>query len=212
MPRQNRVTPFGDIIATPERGTFMGNRGVLHDSESRIKRAWQLKRWIVCVLEFKGRKRQVMTPGHYTELFFLDEATALAAGHRPCAECRRERFNAFRMAWRSAHPGSSGSPPSADEIDNRLHAERVGPVRSKRQFEASLDEMPSGVFVRHPDWGADAYLVWNRGLFPWSAGGYTKRLDRPKKAEVAVLTPESTVAAIRAGYVPEIHPSAVALV
>src|SRR5262245_7027211 len=186
MPRQNRVTPFGDIIATEERGTFMGNRGVLHDSEGRIKRAWQLKRWIVCVLEFKERKRQVMTPGHYTELFFLDEATALAAGHRPCAECRRERFNAFRMAWRSAHPGSSSSPPSADDSDTRLHAERGGPDRSKRQFEASLDEMPSGAFVRHPDWGADAYLVWNRGLFAWSAGRYTKRLDRPKKAEVAV--------------------------
>src|SRR6202451_2054834 len=98
--RQNRVTPFGDLVATPERGTFMGNRGVLHDAEGRIKRVWQLKRWIVCVLEFRGRKRQVMTPGRYTELFFLDEATALAAGHRPCAECRRQRFNAFRDAWK----------------------------------------------------------------------------------------------------------------
>src|SRR5215472_1932663 len=157
VPRQNRVTPFGDIIATPERGTFMGNRGVLHDAVSRIKRAWQLKRWIICVLEFKERKRQVMTPGHYTELFFLDEATALAAGHRPCAECRRERFNAFRMAWRSAHPGSSDSPlPSAEEIDCQLHAERVGPDRSKRLFEASLDELPNGVFVRRAGSGEDA--------------------------------------------------------
>src|SRR5262249_7056734 len=92
MPRQNRVSPFGDIVATPERGTFMGNRGVLHDAEGRIRRAWQLKRWIVCMLEFRGRKRQVMTPGRYTELFFLDEATALAAGLRPCAECRPARF------------------------------------------------------------------------------------------------------------------------
>ena len=92
MPRQNRVTPFGDIIATPERGTFLGNRGILHDAEGRIKRAWQGKRWIVCVLEFRGRKRTVMTPNSYTELFFLDEATALAAGHRPCAECRHARF------------------------------------------------------------------------------------------------------------------------
>src|SRR5580658_8982867 len=92
MPRQNRVTPFGYLSATPERGTFMGNRGVLHDSEGTIKRPWQVKRWLICVLEFRGRKRTVMTPGHYTELFFLDEATALAAGHRPCAECRRPRF------------------------------------------------------------------------------------------------------------------------
>jgi hypothetical protein len=210
--RQNRVTPFGDIIATPERGTLMGNRGVLHDAEGRIRRVWQVRRWIVCVLEFKGRKRQVMTPGHYTELFFLDEATALAAGHRPCAECRRERFNAFRTAWRSAHPGTSASPlPTADEMDRRLHAERVGPDRSKRLFGANRDEMPNGVFVRHAAWGDGAYLIWNDGLFTWTAGGYTRRLDRPKKAKVSVLTPEATVAAIRAGYAPAIHPSAAAL-
>src|SRR5437762_13426760 len=131
MPRQNRVTPFGEIIATQGRGTFLGNRGVLHDGAGHVKRAWQLKRWLVCVLEFRGRKRQVMTPGHYTELFFLDEATALAAGHRPCAECRRERFNAFRKAWRSAHPGAGASSlPTADEIDRRLHAERVADRKS----------------------------------------------------------------------------------
>src|SRR6059058_719820 len=100
MPRQNRFTPFGDVIATPDRGTFMGNRGVLHDAQGRIRRAWQLKRWIVCVLEFRGRKRQVMTPGRYTELFFLDEATALAAGHRPCAECRHGRYVDFCDAWK----------------------------------------------------------------------------------------------------------------
>jgi hypothetical protein len=98
MPRQNRVTPFGDIIATPDRGTLMGNRGVLHDGEGRIRRMWQVKRWIVCVLEFRSRKRTVMTPGRYTELFFLDEATALAAGHRPCAECRHTCFLAFCAA------------------------------------------------------------------------------------------------------------------
>ncbi len=152
MPRQNRVTPFGDIIATPERGTFMGNRGVLHDEGGHVKRAWQVKRWLVCVLAFRGRKRQVMAPGHYTELFFLDEATALAAGHRPCAECRRERFNAFRQAWRSARPAAAGKPlPTADEMDTRLHAERVGPGRSKRLYQASLDELPNGAFFRCDD-------------------------------------------------------------
>jgi hypothetical protein len=164
------------------------------------------------VLTFKGRKRLVMTPGHYTELFFLDEATALAAGHRPCAECRRERFNAFRKAWRSAHPETVGSSlPTADAIDCRLHAERVRPDRTKRLFEANLGEMPNGVFVRRADWGEDAYLIWNGGLHAWSAGGYRERIDCPKKAKVSVLTPESTVAAIRAGYAPEIHPSVVAL-
>jgi hypothetical protein len=153
-----------------------------------------------------------MRPGHYTELFFLDEATALAAGHRPCAECRRERFNAFRMAWRSALAGSRDTPlPTAGELDRRLHAERVGPDRSKRVFEPSLAEMPNGVFVRHADWGDGAYLVWNDGLFSWSAGGYTARMDRPADLTVPVLTPESTVQAIRAGYVPEIHPSCPAL-
>src|SRR5262249_30593666 len=136
MPLQNRVTPLGELIATCERGTFMGNRGVLHDAGGRIKRAWQLKRWIVCVLQFRGRKRTVRSPGRYTELFFLDEATALAAGHRPCAECRRERFNAFRKAWRSAFT-------AADEIDQQLHGERIGPDRSKRLFQASLDELPN---------------------------------------------------------------------
>ena len=107
MPRQNRVTPFGEIIATPERGTFMGNRGILHDPDGRVRRKWVLKNWLVCVLEFRGRKRTVMTPNRYTELFFLDEATALAAGHRPCAECRHARFIDFCLAWKAAHPANS---------------------------------------------------------------------------------------------------------
>ncbi len=213
MPKQNRITPFGDIIATPERGTFMGNRGILHDAAGHIKRAWQVKRWLICVLEFKGRQRTVMTPGHYTELFFLDEATALAAGHRPCAECRRERFNAFRNAWQASQPGTNGSHlPTADEIDRRLHGERVAPDRSKPLFEAKLKELPNGVFVQRADWGEPAYLVWNDGLFTWTTGGYTKRMARPNTALVLVLTPESTVGVIRAGYVPEVHPSAVVLV
>src|SRR5262245_59079626 len=132
MARKNRVTPSGEIVATPERGTLMGNRGVLHDDQGRIVRRWQGKRWIACVLEFRGRKRTVMTPGRYTELFFLDEATALAAGHRPCAECQRERFNAFRDAWRRGN--GVAMPPTAPEIDGRLHAERLGPGGSKRTW------------------------------------------------------------------------------
>lgn len=202
MPRQNRVTPFGSIIATPERGTLMGNRGVLHDAEGRIKRSWQDQRWIVCLLEFRDRKRTVMTPSHYTELFFLDEATALAAGHRPCAECRRERFNAFRIAWSKS--GGTQSP-SAGEIDDQLHAERVGPDRSKRTFLAVLDTLPDGVFVRLEE---DAFLVLDDALLRWSPAGYTDRRPRPTGVEVSVLTPPSTVAAIRAGYAPEVHASA----
>lgn len=209
MPRQNRVTPFGEIIAISDRGTFMGNRGVLHDDGGRIQRTWQLKRWIACVLEFRGRQRQVMTPGRYTELFFLDEATALAAGHRPCAECRHARFLAFCQAWAAAHPADGTSArPTADEIDRRLHAERIATECSKRSFVAALEDLPNGVFVAVAAWGAQAYLVRGDYLLAWSPGGYGERRRRPKREEVRVLTPPSTVKAIRAGYVPEMHASA----
>jgi hypothetical protein len=131
MPRRNRVTPLGEIVAVSERGTMMGNRGILHDAEGLIRRPWAVKRWLICVLEFRGRHRMVMAPNRYTELFFLDEATALAAGHRPCFECRRDRYLAFRDAWAAGDPEMVGREPiRADDIDNRLHAERVGPDRS----------------------------------------------------------------------------------
>ncbi len=212
MPLQNRVTPFGEIVAVSERGTFMGNRGVLHDGEGRILRAWQLRRWIVCVLEFRGRKRTEMTPDHYTELFFLDEATALAAGHRPCAECRHARFLDFCNAWGQAHPdGGRSERPTAQEIDDRLHAERVAPDRSKRPFVAALDDLPDGVIVTVAAWRDRAYLVRGDSLLAWSPGGHGESRWRPSGAEVKLLTPPSTVAAIRAGYVPEVHPSALAL-
>jgi hypothetical protein len=203
-PRQNRVTPFGDIIATPERGTFMGNRGVLHDTEGHIKRAWNVKRWLVCVLAFRGRKRTVMTPNRYTELFFLDEATALAAGHRPCAECRHARFVAFCHAWSLAHPRRR---PTADEIDSRLHAERVNADGSKRSFTTELDGLPDGVLVTMEAWGEKAYLVYGKYLLEWSPGGYRRRRPRPTGRLLSVLTPKSTVEAIRAGYTPEVHVS-----
>jgi hypothetical protein len=208
MPRQNRVNPFGDIIATPERGAFMGNRGILHNAEGRIRRAWQVKRWLVCVLEFRGRKRTVMTPGRYTELFFLDEATALAAGHRPCAECRHARFLAFSNAWKVAHPGEGNlQRPTATEIDTRMHVERVTADRSKRSYTSALDEMPDGVFVTLEGWAERAYLVWGDSLFTWSPGGYKEGRPRPNGVEVRVLTPQLTVAAIRAGYPPEVDAS-----
>jgi len=209
MPRQNRVTPFGDIRAIVERGTFMGNRGVLHDEEGHIRRAWQVKRWLICVLEFRGRKRTVMTPRRYTELFFLDEATALAAGHRPCAECRHERFLAFCNAWRTTHQKNGVSArPSATEIDTRLHAERILSDRSKRLVTANLDVLPNGVFVQRADRPAHAFLLWDDGLLPWSPAGYGRRQARPEGEKVLVLTPQSTVATIRRGYLPEVHMSA----
>jgi hypothetical protein len=206
VPRQNRVTPFGDIIATPERGMFMGNRGVLHDSEGQIKRRWQVKRWIVCVLAFRGRNRRIMTPGRWTELFFFDEATALAAGHRPCSECQHARFIAFCNAWGKAC-GKQGSRPMANKIDLQLQAERLDTEGSKRSYFAGLDELPDGVFVTVSAWGEQAFLLWDSGLFAWSSGGYGERRKRPNRNKVRVLTPKSTVATIVAGYVPEIHAS-----
>ncbi len=209
MARQNRVTPWAEIIATPERGTLMGNRGLLHDDHGRIRRPWRLQRWLLCVLEFRGRKRTVMTPGRYTELFFLDEATGLAAGHRPCAECRREDYNAFRRAWATSHklPASAGLP-SADAIDDELHASRLKPDGSQRCFTASLDELPEGVFVRLDDGTTDCWLLWGGKLWAWSPGGYHERRPRRRGQRVQVLTPLPTVKAIQAGYIPAVHPSA----
>jgi hypothetical protein len=143
-------------------------------------------------------------------LFFLDEATALAAGHRPCAECQHARFLDFCNAWATAHRATDTTArPAATEIDECLHAERIAPDRSKRSFVAALNELPDGVFVVVVAWGEQAYLVRGDHLLAWSPGGYGGRRRRPKGEEVKVLTPPSTVKAIRAGYAPEIHPSAV---
>jgi hypothetical protein len=209
VPRRNRVTPFGEIVAIPDRGTVMGNRGIIHDAAGNIKRPWQVKRWLICVLEFRGRNRTVMTPNRYTELFFLDEATALAAGHRPCSECRHERFLAYAAAWKAAMPNGGGpSWPTADEMDNRLHGERVAADRSKQSFEATLNELPDGVFVQVARGENGAFLLWDQRLLAWSPGGYRAGLECSRRAKVNVLTPASTVATIRAGYVPDVHPSA----
>jgi hypothetical protein len=208
--RQNRVTPFGEIIATPERGTFFGNRGVLHDAAGRVRRAWQVKRWLVCLPEFRGRRRPLAAPGWYTALFFLDEATALAAGHRPCFECRRARFHAFRDAWGRGNPGGEQERElTAGDLDARLHAERLGPAGEKRTFAANLGELPDGVFVTGEELGGRAWLLWKGCLRAWSLGGYgERRALRRGRVRVSVLTPPSTVGALRAGYVPEVHPSA----
>jgi hypothetical protein len=209
MPRQNRVTPFGEIVAIPERGTMMGNRGRLHDQEGRILRPWQVRRWLICRLEFRGRHREVMAPGRYTELFFLDEATGLSAGHRPCFECRRSRFLEFRDAW-AAGRGLKFGPEAIKvaEIDDQLHAQRVGSDGSKRTFEAILDELPDGLMVLPGGERNRPYLIWQGELLAWTPGGYGERLSRPGSEMVTVLTPASTVETIRAGYVPEVHPSA----
>ena len=212
MPRQNRVTPYGDLVAVPQRGTLMGNRGILHDAQGRIRRRWASRAWIACLLHFKGRRRSVMAPGSYTELFFLDEATALAAGHRPCAECRRADFVRFRAAWLAGNPGY-GLMPGARiaEIDRVLHSERVdgaGRAARKKLWRASLAGLPDGVLVVLDDRPDVARLVWRGGLRAWSFAGYGPPAPVPVDETATVVTPSSTVAAIRAGYAPTVHPSA----
>jgi hypothetical protein len=203
-PLQNRVTPFGDLVATPARGTLMGNRGRLHDDARRIVRRVQsgYRAWVTCVLAFKGRRRTVMTPGRYTELFFLDEATALAAGHRPCGECRREDYRRFKAAWLRGNPerGVGESAPIA-ALDRELHRDRLGPDGRPPTFVAAWASLPDGVFVAGPRAG-DAWLLWRGALWPWSAAGYGPAVALPGVGPATVLTPRSTVAAIAAGYVP----------
>ncbi len=155
MPRRNRVTPFGTLIAVDARGTLMGNRGCVHDASGVIRRPYQVKRWLICLLEFKGRHREVMRPGQYTELFFLDEATAFAAGHRPCAECQRGRYELFRDAWLRAGLETGGAArPSAETIDAELHRARIAGGRQVT-YAARLDTLPDGTFVSS-EGGAEA--------------------------------------------------------
>ena len=206
MPLQNRVNPLGEIVAVPERGLMMGNRGILHDERQHIVRCWQARRWITCVTEFRGRRRTVMTPHRYTELFFLDEATAFAAGHRPCKECRYADYQRFVSAWAAW----SGQRLSAGEMDNILHADRLegrGASRRKRTYQERLGALPDGIFVRVD--GA-AWLLWRNRLLAWSPAAYTTR-RAPPSGEVEVLTPRAIVEVFRAGYTPLVHPSAEAL-
>ncbi|MBI3959318.1 MAG: hypothetical protein HY328_10960 [Chloroflexi bacterium] len=205
MPYQNRVTPYSQLIATPERGTLMGNRGCLHDERGEIRRDFVGKRWIACLLDFRGRKRAVMTPGRYTELFFLDEVTSLAAGHRPCAECRRDDYNAFRRAWVVAGLPSRGALPSADEMDAHLHAERLDAKGGKATYPTRLADLADGVFVVVGD---GSPLLFFAGLFwPWTPAGYSPPIHLTDDAPLRLLTPPSISAIFAAGYVPGYHPS-----
>jgi hypothetical protein len=207
MPRPNRVTPLSELVADPAKGCVYGNRGCLHDAEGRIRRRFAGRRWIACRLEFKGRKRSpLMQPGRYTELFFLDEATAWAAGHRPCAECRRADYDRFGALWGELRPGERG----ADAIDARLHGERVA-GRAQRHHDAALDDLPDGAFVLRD---GVPWLVLGDALQPWSPGGYGERVARPAGERSTLITPPSLVAILRAGWhrgdaaVPLLHPSA----
>jgi hypothetical protein len=191
MPRRNRVTPLGELIADPARGLVYGNRGCLHDANGRIRRHHQGTRWIACRLEFKGRRRPLMRPGRYTELFFLDEATAFAAGHRPCAECRRADY--LRTLELTGMP-------SAGELDARLHAERLGP-----KARADVARLPTGAFVLHR--GAP-HVVVGASLHPWAPSGYGAPVHADGNA--TLITPPTLVHVLASdwrGDVPLLHPS-----
>ena len=189
MPHRNRVTPYGEIVAIPERGALMGNRGVLHGDDGEHRRDWQLRRWITCRLEFKGRHREIRRPRRWTELFFLDEATALAAGHRPCAECRREDYRRWQAAW-------PGEDTSADAMDEILHADRLD-GRAKRTYEARLGKLPDGVIVERDGrpWRLEGGV-----LRLWTPAGYGVVARAGPRETATVLTPAVTVAVLAAGY------------
>jgi hypothetical protein len=206
VPFQNRVTPLGELVADPARGLVYGNRGCLHDSSGRIRRRYAGRRWIACRLEFKGWHREpLLQPGKFTELFFLDEATAFAAGHRPCALCRREDYRRFCALWEELHPGETG----ADAIDARLHGERVdAAARGHRLHAAQAGDLPDGAFVlldRAPR------LVLGNSLLAWTPAGYAERTPKPVGGRVALVTPPSLAAVLGSGWrgvVPLLHPSA----
>lgn len=203
MPLQNRVLPTGEIVVDATyRGDFMGNRGILHDDIQRLGRArWRLKGWVCCVLSFKDRHREVMQPGRYTELFFLDEAVALAAGHRPCAECRRADYTRFRAAWNTA----TGTAARARDIDTVLHRARVTRSRGQVRYRADAATLPHGAFIL---WQDRPHLVHGERLLPFCPTGYGTGVTRPD-GKVSVLTPRPTIDALASGYQPVLHASAV---
>lgn len=203
MPLQNRVTPFGEIIATPARGLFTGNRGIIHDPATRtlLSKRWAAKMWLVCTCDFRGVRRNVMGTRSWTELFFLDEATALAAGHRPCFLCRREAAEQFRAVWAV---GNQVAAPSAEAMDTALHDERLQ-HRQKRlhPLTAPVQELPDGAALAS---SGEAWMSIGGRLLRWSPAGYEKAA--PPSTIDGLLTPPSTLAALRAGYRPVLHPSA----
>jgi len=204
MPLQNRVTPTGDLIATAHRGMFTGNRGIIHDPATKtlLKKRWSSPAWITCVCEFRGWRRKVMGGRSWTELFFLDEATAFAAGHRPCFFCRRDDANRFRAAWEE---GNGVKSILAREIDAVLHGERLERGRKRlHPLPAPVERMPDGAMVQR---GEESFLIVQGRVLQWSMAGYSETEIATENA--MLLTPPSTLRAMSAGYQPVLHPSAV---
>lgn len=210
MPLRNRVTPFNEIVSIAARGTLMGNRGRLHDADRTLsRRLYTTRAWVACLLRFNNRHRPVMQPNRYTELFFLDEPTALAAGHRPCGQCRYADYHRFLAAWRA---GNDRPQASLAEIDAQLQDDRLDKsVRRQKRFSASASDLPDGAMVSLPLEPGAAFLIWQGRLMEWAASGYHSSRTMPASLQVEVLTPRSTVKALAAGYRPVPHPTAKSL-
>lgn len=206
MTLQNRVDPWGRLIAVPARGTWLGNRGILHNENKQIVAPWRHKAWVTCRLDFNGIRRPIFSPNTYSELFFLDEATALAAGHRPCGTCRRERYKEFKALWCAANSDlASSDSVSIADIDRQLHSERAGHEGKKVTFAAAYQDVPPGAVI---EIDGCAYLLWKGMLHGWTAEGYRRADIRPNpQTLITVLTPASIVKMLRAGFVPEVHAS-----
>ena len=202
MPLQNRVLPSGEIVAIPERGMFVGNRGIIHDPATRtlLRKRWSTDAWLTCVLEFRGRRRKVMQRRSWTELFFLDEATSLAAGHRPCFYCRRDDANRFRAAWEK---GNGKSDILAPDMDAVLHRERLASAKKLHPLPARIEKLPDGAMVRSGD--ASFLIIGGKPLL-WTPSGY--RAVKGELRDAKLLTPPSTVRALAVGYRVMLHPSA----
>jgi len=206
MPYQNRVTPTGELISTSARGTLMGNRGRLHTPEKKIVRSWQLKAWITCLLEFKNYHRTIMSPNTWTELFFLDEITAFAAGHRPCAYCRRQDFKRFKELWLAANPNLV-SGQSIKFVDEVLHKERVSKNKTKLFYLELLKNLPIGTMFMLPNIATQYFALGQNRVFKWSPQRYESHPTISGETSVQVLTPRSVVYTFIQGYEPKFHKS-----
>jgi hypothetical protein len=207
MPLQNRVDPWGQLHAVLARGTLLGNRGIIHNHVREIVAQWRTKAWITCQLAWKGWRRTIMRPGSWTERFFLNEVTTFAAGHRPCAYCRRARFTEFKTAWLAANPDLIPSAtPRIAAIDNILHTERTRRGGEKVTYEEEWQALPDGAMI---ELNAGAYVLWNQQLLRWSFDGYTQsETPRLSPQRVRVLAPASIVRMFRLGFRPGVHETA----
>ena len=202
MPLQNRVSPNGEIKSIKSRGTFLGNRGIIHNERKEIVSLFKIKGWVTCQLKFKGRKRELMAKGKYTELFFLDEATAFSAGHRPCAECRKARYNEFKTKWLEANQKLLiGDSTSIANIDKIIHQDRIN-KKQKVTYQNKMNLLPKGTMIQID---SIDYIIWNDEVFKWTFEGYEPTHINITDKDVIVLTPKSYVEMFRKGFIPSVH-------